>query len=122
MYVKPYKYPDCEDEVMDELAWRRSAVEFLPQLLARGTDPSQYAGLLRRLACKAAGFDAWLHEQLLVGGDRYNRGVGSPSPPPGIWWGTIDILPESHWWWRVTPAPGHDSDSDSYGDSDSDSA
>lgn len=90
---------------MDELAWRRSAAEFLPQVVTRGTQSWQYAGVLNDLADEAAEFDAWLREQLLVVGDDYHRGVGKPTPHPKIWWKIIDVLPESHWWWRVAPVP-----------------
>ena len=107
-------------EVMDELAWQRSAVEFLPEVVNRGTNTSQYASVLEALAKLAARFDAWCRQQLAAGG------VGKPQPPPlqaGYWWDDIHAVPESHWWWRVTPVPGYYEDNydDFFGDSDIDS-
>ena len=118
-FVKPYSRPESP-EVMDELAWQRSAVEFLPELLARGTGPAQYASVLRRVAAEAAKFDAWCRVELQLGG------IGEPQPPPlsaGFWWKSIDDVPGSHWWWRVTAAPGyHDDPFEEFWDSESDSA
>ena len=116
-YVKPYIFPDCP-EVMDELAWQRSAIEFLPQVVSRGTDPSQYASVLRSLARAAANFDVWCRGELQSGG------IGQPQPPPlsaGYWRETVDAVPDSHWWWRVTPVPAYYDEGYNISDSSDDS-
>ena len=116
-FVKPYSRPESP-EVMDELAWQRSAVEFLPEVVARGKNPARYASVLRDVANEAANFDAWCRAELVAGG------VGEPQPPPlsaGYWWGSIDDVPEGHWWWRVTAAPGYGLEED-FWDGESDSA
>ena len=89
------------DEVMDHVAWRRSAVEFLPELVAEGPEPSEHAAELQDLARAAREFDAALLDQFKPGSEekwlesgglvRIHPPRCSPEPPEG--------LPESHWWW-----------------------
>ena len=115
----PYGGSDCPG-AMDEYAWARSSIEFLPQVVYRDTDPLRYAGVLQDVADEAARSDAWCRNQLAIGG------IGPPEPPPfgvACWWDSIDAVPEPHWWWRVTAAPGYydDHNDDSFSDSDTDS-
>ena len=99
-HSKPYVWegvePDDCNNVMDQLAWRRSAIEFLPQLVARGADSWQYADVLSKLAGIAAGFDAWFGQQLQTGARHYQQ----PTPSRVE---SIDAIPRPHWWWRLAP-------------------
>lgn len=83
----------------DHFYWRRSALEFLPELLAdpAGTDAasSQHAAVLQALAHKAGEYD----EALLA--------VQSPvCPRPS---GLDGWRPEAHWWWRLPDPRCYDS-------------
>lgn len=117
---RPGNWEFCEPDVyhaypkvQDEFAWQRSAVDFLPQVVNRGTSPSGYAAAaLQKLADAAASFDVWTRRQVLEGA------VGKPNPPPlaaGLWW-EDNAVPESHWWWRLS---GEYDDDENFSDSDS---
>ena len=98
------------EHIMNHVAWRRSALEFLPWLLAGGQDPSQHAGVLEAVEYNEAKF-AWALKNLRVIAENaqlFDEALkqltapgdnGWPDPPEGA--------PESHrWWWPegVTPA------------------
>ncbi len=82
-------------DVMDHVAWRRSALEFLPDLVARGTEASKHAALLEDLAHQVQTFDAALLELFKPDLEGWPDDVPppheAPKPPEG--------LPKSHWWW-----------------------
>ena len=73
------------EDIMDYVAWRRSALEFLPGLMAAGQDHLQLAPVLDAIAGEAEIFTYALEELKAPGED------GWPEPPEGV--------PGNHWWW-----------------------
>ena len=73
------------EDIMDYVAWRRSALEFLPGLMAAGQDHLQLAPVLAAIAGEAEIFTYALEELKAPGDD------GWPEPPEGV--------PRNHWWW-----------------------
>ena len=74
-----------------ETAWRRSALEFLPQLLASGTDPSQGVGAQRQL----------------LGGRLDGRICDMSDEPMPAAPGGVRL---HHWWWYRSAPWSVDSD------------
>lgn len=82
------------DEIMNEVSWRRSALEFLPGLMANAPDFSEDAWVLEELADQAHKFDCALLKLSAPYDDEW------PDPPHGV--------PESHtWWWPGALAPDY---------------
>ena len=73
--------------VLCVVAEQRSAMEFLPGLLASGADPAQHASLLQALAVETKKLDTSLLDAWALGP------IGMPRAPEGI--------PRSHWWWLL---------------------
>ena len=91
-------WEDPSYDVTNHIFWRRSAVEFLPGLLASGAEPSQHAHALYCLAEQAVQvhdalfMEAWAQmSHYLVVEEEWTAGPISPNAPEGI--------PQKHWWW-----------------------
>ena len=71
---------------IDDIVWRRSALQFLLEVMApSGTDPSK--PVLGDLARELEKLDANLREEIDL--------APMPTAPPA--W---VVPPQSHWWWR----------------------
>ena len=71
---------------MSDAAWRRSAIEFVPQLVATCPDPAaQHAAVLQEIANEVERIDEALLDALLDG--------PILTAPEGV--------PKCHWWWWV---------------------
>ena len=58
-----------------------------------GPGPPQHAAVLRELAREMRQFDADLRAEMKA----------APLELPGV---PPDVMPRSHWWWRIDPALG----------------
>ena len=75
------------EQDMHEYATRRSAVEFMPQLMGASAAASQHADMLQSLATEADEYD----EDVLRHFHEQKRRPPRVFPPKG--------MPRTHWWW-----------------------
>ena len=80
-------WKDPAEERLFDVAWRRSALDYLPRLLIGRTDPSQPVPMPQALAIEAEAIDRGLLDAWKIGP------IGMPKAPQGV--------PRSHWWWHL---------------------
>ena len=81
------------------MAWQRSALAFVPTLLASGSFHSQHASVLQALAVEAKKVDMRLIAAREAGIEavREMDMIGKQEVPEGV--------PRTHWWWWLLDKP-----------------
>lgn len=93
---------DPDGDIIEEHAGRRSAISFLPGLLASGIDPVQDATMQSTLSIM--GLEAACNEWYTVDSMKEGLDISDEEVFHSVTMGPVSItapqgIPRSHWWW-----------------------